>query len=303
MTLLTTSNEASSKHNKTPTPSRPRSNALQGSFYGLLPVEVFMLSNKYKGLSWTEDGNDKTMELENEKDLARVKNWASRINGVKALECDQVNGKMMRMLLGRCSKEAPTILYLSGHTTTIAGEQVYLPADCFDAKKRIPVQGVSFKEMRELLSPGYKTHSLLLITDACNMGNFMKLPFVLRANNGCGHWEKTEHFVEGGPEMDQSVIHCASTEATGFSYGSRIKGGFYTQMFCNYRIDEDLTLAERSTRIQEAMFEYMKAYSEMPGGQPLDQRHQIYSSKAFDLNDTNIFVNLGFDCVPNDLCA
>ncbi|QRV95687.1 ICE-like protease (caspase) p20 domain protein [Ceratobasidium sp. AG-Ba] len=291
---------SSSKHNKTPTSSRPRSNTLQGSFYGILSAQIFMLSNTYEGLSWTEDDNAKTMELESEKDLARVENWASRIKDVQAVKLGQVDRETMRKLLRLCSKKTPTILYLSGHTTKIAGEQVYLPADCFDAEKRIPVQGVSFKEMRKLLSPGNKAHSLLLITDACNMSNFMELPFVLRVKGGRGYWEKTEHYVEGSSEMDQSIIHCASTESTGLSYGSRTKGGFYTQAFCNYRIDEELTLTKRSTEIQKDMSAYMKACAEMPDGQPLDQRHEIYSSKAFDLNDTNMLVNLGFPCVPND---
>ncbi|KAG8737446.1 hypothetical protein FRC12_017158 [Ceratobasidium sp. 428] len=105
------------------------------------------------------------MELDNKKDIARVQNWASAgIPQILAYTNNNTVIKVMEKILRRQCGQAPTILYIGGHTMLIKGKDTYITADC-EEEQPVPDRGVSFQRMRSLLLSNRETNPLLIITD------------------------------------------------------------------------------------------------------------------------------------------
>ncbi|KAG9121075.1 hypothetical protein FRC07_003111, partial [Ceratobasidium sp. 392] len=151
---------------------RQRTNPLGASLLGLF-TELWVLGNRYEDKLWPDTNPPEPMRLANEKDIAGIEKWASRIGPgrLRAARDENVGTQRMRQVLRRCGKEVPTILHLSGHTTEIQGKKSYLPSDCGGSE--VKLRGISFTDMRSWLLSGQKTAPLLVITDACDFTNFL----------------------------------------------------------------------------------------------------------------------------------
>lgn len=275
-----------------------RQGGLTGGFYGLLPATVHILGNSYKGKHWPtsdstggEEEND--MELKAlDKDIKRFRYWGSRVKSQVDIEEAGARGQLVRDAL-QIPRTSSRMLYIGGHTTRQNGEPVYLPADCYEAGPQTVALGLPFSEMRDLLLKDSLPRPLLLVTDFCDGGNVLRLPYVLCYDSAESYWKETNDCVPSDWPSEKTILHYAAADKDREAHEFTTIGGIFTREFCNISPRKHMSLAERSRSIRNGMDTYFNEY-ELDRGIRLEQKHQVYSSHKLDLNDVRPLKRLGF---------
>ncbi|KAG8736120.1 hypothetical protein FRC12_017762, partial [Ceratobasidium sp. 428] len=111
-----------------------------------------------------------------------------------------------------------------------------------------------------------------------------------KREDGTWDWKETGISSDSDRWDDKRILHFASTTPAMESYDFPSAGGIYTREFYNVApVDSDTTFGMRLDRIQTMVGKYLKEYASMRNEEPLEQRHQVYSSHKLDFNDTSIF--------------
>ncbi|CAE6438787.1 unnamed protein product [Rhizoctonia solani] len=253
----------------------------------------------------TEDWRnfDPTMGIKCEqKDMKKIATWAKQFhhrlqilwdNGCSSNEVailPATTGNLKELLAKIESRQAPTLLYLSGHTEVIGQEHIYLTLDSLQQGGISSDMALRYSEMgRQLVSRG-SSKPLIWVTEIDECDNFTELPYVYRCEAGQVKCEKTGFKWPWGKAQ---ALHFAATSpnqrAITFEGSS---GAIYTSALQRVTLGQDLSLGEIALNIQLTMDELLEC-----ARCPETQQHRIYSSHRFDQDD--LFTALGFTLRPS----
>lgn len=234
------------------------------------------------------------MELKSAaQDIPRIKYWVSRIKSQVDVEDAEARGECVREVLQN-PRTLSRMLYIAGHTTRQNGEPVYLPANCYEGGPQTAAPGVPFSEMRFLLLKDPLPMPLLFISDFCDAGNVLRLPYVLRYDGAKSYWEETNDCLPSDWPIDKTILHYAAADRDQKAHEFTTIGGIFTREFCNISPRKHVSLGERSRLMQKGMDTYFNEYERLNPGMRPEQKHQVYSSHKQDLDDIRPFKRLGF---------
>ncbi|CEL57112.1 hypothetical protein RSOLAG1IB_08344 [Rhizoctonia solani AG-1 IB] len=287
--------------------------SLNGSLRGIdlgLPrhgneSHFYAVVNTYLTKKWRSFDKDLGLEW-GKNDMKKMGSWAKQFHhNLQALWDDQnrstsrttflpATTENLRTLLAKIeSRQAPTLLYLSGHTDFIDQEPVYLTSDSLQKDSISSDKAMRYWEMGRQLVSQPSSNPLVWITEVCECDNFMKLPYVYWCEGGEVKSEKTGFEWPWG---EAQALHFAATSPgqPAIGYKSQV-GAIYTNALREVAFRRDLSLTDIVLKLQNTIDNVlMLAQSEER------QQHRIYSSHKFDQAD--LFTTLGFTLVPPSTC-
>ncbi|KAF8603383.1 hypothetical protein BDV93DRAFT_523440 [Ceratobasidium sp. AG-I] len=148
--------------------------------------------------------------------------------------------------------------------------------------------------MSRLISIDPKPEPLLLVTDICYCTNILRLPYVLRHEDGGSFWEETGDCAPSEWPSNKRMLHFAATSEGQTAHEFKSTGGIFTREFGNIPPRARVTLATRSKSIQEGMDAFFVKYEKGKPGEHIVQQHQVFSSHKYDLDNKKLFHDLGF---------
>ncbi|KAG8722954.1 hypothetical protein FRC09_005390 [Ceratobasidium sp. 395] len=275
----------------------PLSTSLYGGALSRGP-NAHIIGNAYsEKICWDEGEKNSLKALDIDADLRRMKRWAVRAigNNTNVHATSHTNGKTIeRLFKGLCS--TPTLVYVNGHTDTINGELVYLPADCSDGSSVLPTSGIPFMTMREWLADAEDLMSLVIVTDICKCTNIFGLPFMAKKIEGVWKWTRTKE-CSSNDTLNRwtgtKMLHFASTSQGEDAQEFTRVGGIYTRGFSNVGPHDNVALGKRLDVIQDHMDTFFLQWTKIDGKPRLKQHHRVYSSFQPSFDDTNVFEIMG----------
>ncbi|CAE6471330.1 unnamed protein product [Rhizoctonia solani] len=254
-----------------------RSHPLTMSLAGVPSPRAFIISNDYRSTSWPGcESRVSDMTITGvEDDLNCMLDWASHFMMQTKVYHDKIGdlrptARNLRKILGT-KRTLPTFIYISGHGSTINGENAYLPIDCIKWNQFATDKVISESEMRTLLMAQPNPAPLV----SCASSNFLGLPYVFRLEGVDPIWEDTE-YLETNQKSPNPIIS-----------------------FYNVSPDEKLSLYGIMERLKLNVGQ-MRNDHDSGNGSYLHQQYKIYCSHKFDYD--HFFEALGFKLATGETC-